>query len=145
MRCRKVLKLKSEQNLLSDSWREIKRENILSDLSKSKYTYLNRTIADRSLILLKNRNNIIPLPISTKPTTLIAIGAERGGSKFASYLSRYSPIDTLVLDSKSSTSEIRNYITSKPNDINIIVSIHNTDQRPQKNYGLDNNTIVIVR
>ena len=144
MRCRKVLKLKSEQNLLSDSWREIKRENILSDLSKSKYTYLNRTIADRSLILLKNRNNIIPLPISTKPTTLIAIGAERGGSKFASYLSRYSPIDTLVLDSKSSTSEIRNYITSKPNDINIIVSIHNTDQRPQKNYGLDNNTMSLL-
>jgi beta-glucosidase len=67
--CRRILEAKFKLGLFNDPYRQVNEKRARETLMKSEYRETARDIARKSMVLLKNENNILPL----KPSGSIAL------------------------------------------------------------------------
>lgn len=154
-RCRKVLLKKMELGLLSGSAegsvadgyavggsfvggsRAVKDKAPEYDFS-SDHLPLVGELSASSITLIRNEDGFLPLPVSSDmKIACIGLGAELSGDVFAEVLKRYAAVDTFCFRNDFTVEDMQVYADSLRTYDSYIIAIHNTDARPQMNFGLD--------
>jgi len=140
-RCLKILLAKEWAELNTNSRVDLK--NLYTDLNKKEYELLNKQLFEKSLTVLKNENNFIPLRrLDTLEIASIAIG-NGDFEEFQNSLSLYGKVDHF--NAKDITSD--NFV-SWVEDLKVyntvIVSFHNSDKNPWKSYKISNKSKLLV-
>lgn len=130
-RCLKILRAKQWEGL--DKYQPVDTKNLYEDLNKREYELLNRQLAEASLTVLKNTNDLIPFKrLDTLRIASLSIG-EGEINEFQNTLSLYNHVDHFTikeLESKKNADlldTLRTYNT-------VIVSIHKSNKNPWKSY-----------
>ncbi|UTW63244.1 serine hydrolase [bacterium SCSIO 12741] len=138
-RCRKILAAKKWVGL--DKYEPIVLDNLANDLSEKEAEMVNRNLVKKSLTLLKNNKQVIPIRnLDSLKIASIAIGADSVNT-FQSGLSRYAQVDHFQVSKKP---QLKNLIeiNDKVADYDLlIVSLHGTSQYPSRKFGVTNEAV----
>lgn len=133
-RCMKILLAKQWAGLNKYSKIEIK--NLYADLNTPNAELVNRKLTEASLTLLQNKNDLIPLQkLDTLKIASLSLGY-KDLNVFQQTLSNYSPMKHFGID-KDAKQEMFDTVLTELKKYNlVIVHINNTNNRPDKNFGL---------
>lgn len=138
VRVRKMLKLKESIGILEQA-AHVDTIGLYEDLTNASYRSLVSELSFKSITLLKNDNNFVPfVNLSDESTGYLSVGGDENGDFLANQLLSFDYCDTIVL-----RKEILNVDTlySALNELSlndrIIIAVHDTDSRPQKQFGID--------
>ena len=138
-RCKKILAAKYWVGL--NNYKPVDLKDLNKNLNLPEFTLLKRKLVESSLTLIRNKNELIPFErLDTLKIVSIAIGSE-GPSVFQNTLELYSKVDKISIDKNASLSQF-DIISDNYNLF--IVSIHNTNIRASKNYGISSETIAFI-
>ena len=141
-KCRKILTYKYKVGL--NKYHPINIDNINKDLNTENADLLNKVLIREAITLVKNENNIIPF--STKPEgeiVSLAIGIEKTND-FQNSLQSFFKQTNFTL-SKDFNPKDADAIFNKLSAFDkIIISIHNTNSLPQKNFGITQQSINLI-
>lgn len=142
-RCKKILIAKQWCGLSKFS--PIDTVNLTRDLHSYHAEYLNILLAENSITLLQNKNNIIPIKnLDTLTIGCVMIGA-RQENKFKEMLSLYAPVKFFSLPKDSKQGE-RDTLQKRLLSFDlVIVGIAGTLYNPDKNFGIDKENIAFVQ
>ncbi|MBE9468489.1 MAG: serine hydrolase [Bacteroidetes bacterium] len=141
-KCKKIIAAKKWQGL--DNYKPVEIENLYADLNDEKSFYVNQKLIEKSLTLLKNDNNLIPFKrLDTLKMASIAIGTE-SENLFQKQLSLYNSISNFNINKNADKKIFDSLVDSLSNFNSVIVSIHNTDMRPTRKFGITQQTIDFV-
>jgi len=138
-RCRKILKAKKWFQL--DLYIPVDTTNIIRDLNTPEARFLNRSIIEQSLTLVRNQNDFIPLKeLDNQRILSISLGTSQA-SDLNNYLNRYTRVDTLAY-SNEELLEKQNQILDTASHYNlIIINQLQTSLSPYQHYGIDSKAI----
>lgn len=124
---RKILLAKYKAAL--QNYQPIDTTNLLSDLNRASDDLLHRDLIKKSLTIIKNDDNILPIKDlkKNKKIAYVKIGDD-SGKHFSNMLSNYTQVDTLF--DKNLTNLL---IQLKSYDL-IIVGYHKSNKNPWKDY-----------
>jgi beta-glucosidase-like glycosyl hydrolase/CubicO group peptidase (beta-lactamase class C family) len=138
-RCKKILAAKYWAGL--NNYKPVDLKNLNKNLNLPGFTLLQRKLIESSLTLIRNKNELIPLGrLDTLKIVSVAIGSEKP-NVFQNTLELYSRVDKISIDKNPSMSQLD--ITLDNYNL-VIVSIHNTDLRVSKNYGISSETVSFI-
>ncbi len=138
-RCKKILAAKYWAGL--NNYKPVDLKDLNKKLNLPEFTLLQRKLVESSLTLIRNKNEIIPLGrLDTLKIVSVAIGCGKP-NVFQNTLGLYSGVDEISVDKNPSLSQL-DIILDKYNLV--IVSVHNTDIRVSKNYGISSETISFI-
>lgn len=144
MRVRKMLSLKMSAGLLHGKT-IIPLSNLYEDLNESEFLSLISSISDNSVTIIRNRDSIIPLKnIINENIGLLSLGGDRNGKEFAELMQLYTHIDTVVLRGDFKNSDVKHALNKLEKNSLIVIAMHNTDARPQMDFGLDKDQIRLL-
>lgn len=134
-RCMKILLAKQWAGL--NHYSKIELDNLYDDLNTVQAEMTNRKLAEASLTLLQNKNNIIPLKnLDTMKIASLSLGSKELNT-FQNMLSNYSPITHFGVDKNANQLEFDS-VLSKLKDFNlVIVYLNNINNKPAKSFGLN--------
>lgn len=140
--CQRVLQAKYDAGLYRDVL--IKTEGLVERLNNPDAVALNYRLAEAALTLIENQNDFLPLKrLDTLKIVYLEIGEERGGA-FKEQLQQYTNVVTYSMPKKASKA-IYDKIEKQLQPYNlIIVGYHDTDSRPQYNFGVDELSFAFV-
>ncbi|UCH13351.1 MAG: serine hydrolase [Bacteroidales bacterium] len=138
-RCRKILAAKYWVGL--NNYKPVNLRNLNKNLNIPEFTLLQRKLIESSLTLVINKNELIPLKrLDTLKIVSIALGSEKSNI-FQNTLELYCKTDKISIDKKPSLSQCKDLL----DNYNLfVVSIHNTDIRVSKDYGISYETVSFV-
>ncbi len=141
-RCKKILALKEWVGLNHPHHVDIK--GLVPDLNKKKYDITYRRIVASSLTLLKNESAIIPFKhLDTLRIASVAIGTQNENA-FQKMLKNYAAVDDFQLGSEISAEEVTELINKLDQYNLIIVSIHHTNEKPSKHFGITTSADILI-
>ncbi len=163
-KCRKILKAKKWAGLysyqpvdttgahvgsLNDSpalysCQPIDTTDLISDLNSPQADILRRKLTEKSITIIKNEDNILPFKDLDKwNIASISIGS-KDLNEFQKYLEFYDDISYFAIRNNSSPTIFKAMIDVLAKYDAVIVSIHNTNQSPYRDYGVTKQTIDFV-
>jgi beta-glucosidase-like glycosyl hydrolase len=141
-KCRKMLEAKYRAGL--SDYSPVRETGLADDLNNPEWEALNYRLSEKSLTLLHNPNDLLPL---RRPDTLKIACVEIGrgdGAFFKHRLQYYAAADTFAIDSGAGAEALRALREQlAPYDL-IIAAYHDTDARPQFNFGVDSLTAQFI-
>ncbi|MCK5822482.1 MAG: serine hydrolase [Bacteroidales bacterium] len=141
-KCKKVIAAKKWQGL--DNYKPVEIENLYFDLNNEKTLYIKQKLVEKSLTLLKNDNNLIPFKkLDTLKMASVAVGSESENS-FQKQLNLYNSISNFNINKNADKNQFDSLTDSLSQYNLVIVSIHNTDMRPSRKFGITQQTIDFV-
>lgn len=133
-RCMKILLAKQWSGL--DHYSKIKLKNLYTDLNTPHAELVNRKLTEASMTLLQNENNIVPLQdLDSMKIASLSLGYKEL-SIFQQTLSNYAPVKHLGVDKDAKQSVFDTILSQLKGYDPVIVHINNTNNRPDKNFGL---------
>ena len=128
-KCRKVLAVKQWVGL--NNYEPLKTANIDKELNNSYAKYLQQKLVEKSLTVLKNDNEIIPLRrLDTLKIASISIGANKK-TTFQESLGWYTKIDDFQLKNNATASQI-SALKEKLKDYNVVIAgLHDHSKYPR--------------
>ena len=115
---------------------KIKIKNLTSELNTSNAEVINRKLTEASLTLLQNKNNLIPLQkLDSIKIASLSLGYKESNI-FQQTLSNYSSITHFGVDKDAKQKEFDTVLTQLKNYNLVIIQINNTNNKPDKNFGL---------
>ncbi len=138
-RVKRILSAKAWANL--DQYQPIETENLIADLNPKYAETLNKTLAEKTITLLKNPLGILPLKqLDTLKIATLAIGKPNYGSKFPTAFQQtaenYMEMTHFVLDENSNDSSIVATENALKKFNLVLMGIHGISIRPANNYSL---------
>lgn len=131
--CRKILKAKYWCGLQNLQF--VNPKHLYTDLNNRASDVINAKLAEASVTLLKNQNNILPLQsLDTLNIAEVSIG-EKKESVFFETLSRYAKVTHLGVDHEASQKERDTLMARLKNYDLVILHLDKTSYRPDKNFG----------
>lgn len=146
MRVKKMLALKDKLGILYEV-EKIDKTNLLNELNNNRFRSLIQDISDNSITVIQNKNNLLPISdLKYQQIGYISLDNQNGfnGSHLAKALSRYSKIDSLIIKGNITEDRLRSNLSRFKDKSLIIIAIHNTDIRPQRDFGLNNNHFALL-
>ncbi|TRX53083.1 serine hydrolase [Fulvivirga sp. M361] len=132
-KCRKILMYKYFMGLSKPQ--KIDTDHLVKTLNSPEARLLNQQLAEASITLLRNENDLLPLRrLDTLNVVSVSIGAD-SLSTFQKMLSNYTKINQVNLPKDATPTQIqvaRNHISEHNL---IIVSLHEVFKRPNINHG----------
>ena len=142
IKCRKILAVKKW--LALDQLKPIENKNIETDLNVSKYLLTKRQLFEKSLTVLENKNNLLPIQrLDTLKIASLAIGSAQT-VPFQEMLSNYSQIDHFNVSKTPSEEEITKLLSQLKSYNLIITSVHGMGLYPSKRFGITDQQISLV-
>ncbi len=134
-KCRKILALKRWLNL--NNYQTKDTANLEFELNQPRYRLTERLLHERSLTLLRNKNQLLPLQrLDTLNTAVISIGTE-AETDFQRMTANYMETDFFYLRKNATLQEINKLITQlRPYNL-LICDIQSLELSPIRNYGTD--------
>ena len=128
-KCRKVLAVKQWVGL--NNYEPLKTANIDKELNNSYAKYLQQKLVEKSLTVLKNDNEIIPLRrLDTLKIASISIGADKK-TTFQESLGWYTKIDNFQLKNNATASQI-SVVKEKLKNYNVVIAgLHDHSKYPR--------------
>lgn len=140
--CKRVLRAKAWAGL--DNYQPINTTNLIKDLNGSKAKALYHELIQSSLTLLGNAEHILPIPAGVNAKILAIAVGNTDHKQYQEELSRYAAIDYKSVGDKPTKQEINQLLTESAGYDVVLISVHNTNQRPSRNFGLSNEAIVMI-
>ncbi len=141
-RCKKILMVKAWTGL--NHYKPIVLDNLTKNINSVDADLINREIAEKSITVLSNKNNLLPLKrLDTLRIASLLIG-DTVKDEFQSRLSDYGFVEhyCIYLHSKDS---MLDYITQKLKKYNlVIIGVVNTNIKPQDTFGFTNRARRII-
>ena len=138
-RCKKVLAAKYWVGL--NNYKHVDLKNLGKNLNLPEFELLRRKLVESSLTLVINKDELIPLKrLDTLKIISIALGSKKPNI-FQNTLELYHETDKISIDKNPSLSQLNDIL----DNYNLfIVSIHNTDIRVSKDYGISPETVSFI-
>jgi beta-glucosidase-like glycosyl hydrolase/CubicO group peptidase (beta-lactamase class C family) len=134
-RCKKILLVKEWAGL--NHYKKIELKNLYADINTVNAEVINRKLAEASLTILKNKNNIIPLQnLDTLKIASLSLGSKELNT-FQKTLSNYSSIKHFGIDKETFKSKSDSLLAALKEFDLVIVYLNNTNSKPSKNFGLN--------
>lgn len=132
--CRKILMVKAWTGL--NHYKPLVLKNLTKDINSVEADYLNRLMAEKTITVLSDKENLIPLKrLDTLRIASLMIG-DTVKNEFQLMLNNYARVDNYNMDIHSSDS-MMNSIYQKLKKYNlIIVGVDQTNKRPQDTFGI---------
>ncbi len=127
----KILKAKSWVGL--NNYKPIEIDGLISDLNTRKSDYLNRMMAEKTLVALKNNDLRIPIQDLSKKTVVVSIDAAEVTS-FQEMASYYT--ETINVNFGTDEVDLDSKLKVISEAANVIVGVHLQNIRPTANYGI---------
>jgi len=141
-RCKKVLQAKYWVGL--NNYKPVKTSNLTADLNKGN-DLLKRKLVENSITLLTNKDSLLPfLRLDTLDIASVSIGS-RKVNRFQKYLGLYSHVKFYAIRKNSSPSLFEALVEVLSKHEVVVVSVHNTNRSPRRNFGISRQTIDFVR
>lgn len=142
-RCMKILLAKQWAGL--DHYSKIKIKNLTNDLNPVNAEVINRKLTEASLTLLQNKNNLIPLQkLDSLKIASLSLGYKELNI-FQQTLSNYAPITHFGVDKDAKQKEFDTVLTQLKNFDLVIVHINNTNNKPDKYFGLTSQVLSMLK
>jgi len=126
---KKILMAKYQYGLSKKQ--KVKPENLYTDLNDLHHQALARVLTEKSMTVLKNKNNILPLKkLDTLSLAVISIGDSSTDNSFMRSAARYAPAKHIALG-RMYNGNILDSLTE--NDL-VIIGLHYSAHFPQRNY-----------
>ena len=132
-RVRKILMAKSWVGL--DKYQATKVENLVKELNTIEADLLNRQLAEKTITLVKNEANLLPIKDLTQHIAIVSVEG-RGVTPFQKMAENYTQIDKFTIPEKASDSLINATIEQVKNHDLVIIGMHLDNIRPYANYGI---------
>jgi beta-N-acetylhexosaminidase len=141
-KCRKILAVKKW--LALEKQKPVNTQNLINNLNKNRYLLTKRQLQEKSLTILENKNNLLPLlRLDTLRIASLAIGADQT-RPFQNMLGNYTQVDHFNISKIPSEEEINNLLTQlKPYNL-IITSIHGMGMYPSRRFGISDQQISLI-
>ena len=141
-RCRKILLAKKWFGL--DELTPVVEENLITDLTTPQTELLNRKLVEKSLTLLQNNDDLIPVrKLDTLKIASVSIGEP--GAVFQETLSKYAKIDHYQIAEEHSDSE-RKALLQQLGEYNLVLaSVHKSNANAWKSYHIHKNTDLFLQ
>ncbi len=138
-RCLKILKAKEWAGL--NHYQPIRFNDLIEKLNPIENVVLNRVLADESITLIQNKNNILPFKrLDSVKMVYLNIGGT-GHNEFHKMMNYYTAIPEIKIPrSLSSESEQKLMRQLKKYD-RIIIGFHHTNNSPRRNFGITKQAI----
>lgn len=135
-KCKHILEAKAWTGL--DKVKPVDLNNLYADLHSDKAQYLNTTLFENALTLIKNDSDLVPIKhLENHKIASISIGADNNNA-FNQSIERYDRFD---MYSYPLQPEEKDFTQAKKdlesNDL-LIITIHDMNQRPYQNFGISN-------
>ena len=142
LKCRKILAVKKWLSL--DRQKFVEPKEIVKNLNSIKYLLTKRQLFEKSLTVLENKNNILPLHrIDTLKIASLAIGSVEA-VPFQKMLGNYAHVDHFNISKTPSEKEINSLLTQlKPYNL-IITSLHGMGMYPSRRFGITDQQISLT-
>ena len=138
-KCRKILAVKKWLGL--DRQKLVETKDIVSNLNQNKYLLTKRQLVEKSLTVVENKNNILPIQrIDTLKIASLAIGSEQI-APFQKMLSNYASVDHFNISKNPSEAEISKLLNQLKSYNLIISSIHGLGLYPSRRFGITDQQI----
>ena len=140
-KCLKMLKMK-EKYVLPNT-KIIDTKNLIQDLNSEEVKNSNTKLTQKSLTLLQNKGNVIPL-INHSDSKIIHLRADKSGkSTLETTIMQYMDMQTLV--SKTNfVNDSTNMFEAVQDADYVMVSMHGTSQVPKNRYNLEQESILFL-
>ena len=132
-RVRKILMAKSWVGL--DKYKPIKIAGLVKDLNTIEADLLNRQMAEATLTLVKNQNDLIPIKDLTQKIAVVSIDANEM-TTFQKMAANYTAVDAFLLPQNAPDSIIQKVVNQTQNHDLIIIGVHLQNVRPGAKYGM---------
>lgn len=133
LHCKKILAVKHWVGL--NNYQPVNPENIYTDLNDPSFELTRRRLVESSITLLKNSSDLVPLKrLDTLRIATVAIG-ERRKNAFQNSLEKYTSVTHFMIGKEPELDEIVSLVNQLDSFNLVIVSIHNTNENPSKNFG----------
>lgn len=135
----KMLMLKARCGMFNKDYNPlVSRYRLAEKMQSRDNEKLIKEIGERSVTLLSNRDNLLPLTnLTGKKVGVVAIGDKVKNSMFNNYVQHFVAADSALLDSKATVQDLKAAKEAMGSKDVIIFAFNNTDSRPYKNYGID--------
>ena len=141
-RCRKILMAKKWFGL--DERAHLNSSNLIQDLNIKRYEALNRKLVEKSMTVLQNSDDLLPLKrLDTLNIALVSIGEQ--SNQFQQTLSNYAPIKTFHLSEQHSDKERKKMLDSLAQFNLVIASVHKSNKHAWKSYRIHQNTDLFLQ
>jgi beta-N-acetylhexosaminidase len=142
-RCMKILLVKQWSGL--NHYSKIKLKNLYEDLNTKQAELINRKLTEASLTLLQNKNDILPLQnLESSKIASLSLGYKEL-TIFQQTLSNYAPISHFGIDKDAKQSVFDSLQTQLKTYNPIIIHINNTNNKPDKNFGLTPSVVALLK
>ena len=133
-KCLRILKAKQWAGL--DEYKPIETKGLYERLNPVEAEVLNRQIAKRSLTLVQNQDNALPLQgFDTISTVYLNIGGTKT-NKFYSTMNFYSEFPMIQIPRSLSQAEETALLEELEKYDRIIIGFHRTNNSPKRNFGI---------
>ncbi len=124
-----------------DNYKPASINNLIDDLNPKNAWTLNQILAEKTVTLLRNQNNIIPLQrLDTLKIATLNIGTPAFGKKkptdFQLMVENYTEASHFNLDENSSEEEINSIKKTLKNYNLTLIAVNGQSVRPAKNYSI---------
>ena len=135
----KMLMLKARCGMFNKDYNPlVSRYRLAEKMQSRDNEELIKEIGERSVTLLSNRDNLLPLTnLTGKKVGVVALGEMTKNSMFNNYVQHFVTADSALLDSKATLKDLKAAKEAMGSKDVIIFAFNNTDSRPYKNYGID--------
>ena len=140
--CRKILMVKAWTGL--NHYKPAILTNLTKDINSTNADYLNRLMAEKTITVLSDKKNIVPLQrLDTLRIASLMIG-DTAGNIFQSRLGNYATVDNYNMDMHSSDS-VMNCIYQKLEKYNlVIIGVNHTTVHPQDTFSITKVAIKMI-
>ncbi|MEC5147701.1 glycoside hydrolase family 3 N-terminal domain-containing protein [Chitinophaga sp. 212800010-3] len=144
-RVKKVLRAKYNLGLWKPQ--HIDTDHLTEDLNRGTIA-LNKRIAEKSITLIRNSQQLVPFSpaMTQQKLAVIAVGADASNT-FLQTIKEYKPgTDGFIFSSRQTIGEIAPIVSRIQRDYKaVIISLHNYSRRPAGNFGLSMAQRLIIR
>lgn len=118
---------------------------IYFDLNTNQSKAIRNELYEKSITLLKNDNKILPFKNLDQNTfASVAIGLKKN-TEYQSMLDNYAPFSHFVIEKSASTKDFNLMLDSLASFSNVIVSLHDLNNRKKENYGISEQAIDFIK
>ena len=132
-RVRKILMAKSFVGL--DNYKPIKIANLVQDLNTIASDLLNRQMAEATLTLVKNQNDVLPLKDLTQKIAVVSIDAKET-TAFQNMAKNYTSVSSFILPTNAADADIQKVVNETKDFDLILIGLHLQNIRPGAQYGV---------
>lgn len=146
-RVKRILTAKAWAGL--DKYKPITLSNLTDDLNPQKAWALNQTLAEKTITLLRNENDLIPLRrLDTLKIATLNIGNPAFGNKtptdFQLMVENYTEAKHFNLDENSTENDINSTKKELKNYNLVLIAVNGQSVRPAKNYSIHPKIVELV-